>query len=56
MIPAASELKWMVTEEEVPQQLLPLPNALSIAPDTYLQHNEYSVESGLQKVSMPVII
>ncbi|XP_002161093.2 run domain Beclin-1-interacting and cysteine-rich domain-containing protein isoform X1 [Hydra vulgaris] len=56
MIPAASELKWMVSEENVSQQLLPLPNALPVSPDTYLPQNECNLESALQKVSLPSLI
>jgi len=55
-IPAASELKWMVTEEDVPQQLLPLPTAWPVAPDTHLDDNEYGLSAALRKVSMPSLM
>ncbi|GIY73287.1 run domain Beclin-1-interacting and cysteine-rich domain-containing protein [Caerostris extrusa] len=32
-LPKASELKWIVTEQEAPQMLLPLPNSWPISPD-----------------------
>ncbi len=38
-LPAASDLKWMVTEEQVPQTLLPLPNAWPVSPDDALYYN-----------------
>lgn len=44
----------MVTEEDVPQQLLPLPTAWPVAPDTHLDDNEYGLSAALRKVSMPV--
>lgn len=31
--PAASELQWLVSENDVPQSLLPLPKAFSVDPD-----------------------
>ena len=32
-LPAASELKWIVSEVQVPQNILPLPNAWPVSPD-----------------------
>lgn len=32
-LPKASELQWLVSEEEVPQALLPLPKSIPISPD-----------------------
>lgn len=32
-LPKASDLQWMVSEKEVPQALLPLPNSYPISPD-----------------------
>ncbi|CAH0382427.1 unnamed protein product [Bemisia tabaci] len=32
-LPAASELEWLISEQEVPQQLLPLPNSWPVSPD-----------------------
>ncbi|CAL1267562.1 unnamed protein product [Larinioides sclopetarius] len=32
-LPKASELKWLVSEQEAPQRLLPLPNSWPISPD-----------------------
>lgn len=52
-IPAASELKWMVTEE-VPQTLLPLPLEL-LHPDLH-DGGKYRVQEGLRKISMPSLI
>ncbi len=43
-LPAASDLKWMVTEEQVPQMLLPLPNAWPVSPDDALYHNRLAMK------------
>ena len=43
-----------MTEEEVPQTLLPLPNAWPVSPDAEHEPIEYGVEAGLRKISMPV--
>lgn len=32
-LPAASELEWLVSEKDAPQQLLPLPKSVPISPD-----------------------
>ena len=32
-LPAASELDWLVSEQDAPQQLLPLPKSQPISPD-----------------------
>ncbi|NXX63306.1 RUBIC protein, partial [Scopus umbretta] len=32
-LPAASELEWLVPEQDAPQKLLPIPNSLPISPD-----------------------
>ncbi|XP_034035868.1 run domain Beclin-1-interacting and cysteine-rich domain-containing protein isoform X2 [Thalassophryne amazonica] len=32
-LPAASELDWLVPEQDAPQKLLPIPNSLPISPD-----------------------
>ena len=32
-LPAASELHWLVSEQDAPQQLLPLPNSKPVSPD-----------------------
>ena len=31
------QLKWIVSEDDVPQQLLPMPNALPVNPDAHLE-------------------
>ncbi|KAB7494917.1 Run domain Beclin-1-interacting and cysteine-rich domain-containing protein [Armadillidium nasatum] len=33
LLPKASELHWLVSEQEVPQKLLPLPNSVPVSPD-----------------------
>ena len=43
-----------MTEEEVPQTLLPLPTAWPVSPDAEHEPIEYRVEAGLKKISMPV--
>ena len=52
-LPAASELKWIVSELDAPQELLPLPTAWPISADTYLTEDR-SVQMGIGKMSMPV--
>ncbi|KAG1701406.1 Run domain Beclin-1-interacting and cysteine-rich domain-containing protein [Nymphon striatum] len=32
-LPKASDLEWLVSEQDVPQRLLPLPNSLPVSPD-----------------------
>ena len=32
-LPPADQLPWLVTEEDAPQQLLPLPDSLPVDPD-----------------------
>ncbi|XP_066926119.1 run domain Beclin-1-interacting and cysteine-rich domain-containing protein-like [Clytia hemisphaerica] len=56
-LPAASELKWIVSELEAPQELLPLPTAWPISPDSHLTDNppERHVQSGMGK-SMPSLL
>ncbi|EDO46085.1 predicted protein, partial [Nematostella vectensis] len=36
--PAASELQWLVSENDVPQSLLPLPQTYAVAPDDVLYY------------------
>ena len=43
-----------MTEEEVPQTLLPLPTAWPVSPDAEHEQNEYGIEAGLRKISIPV--
>ncbi|XP_032218537.1 run domain Beclin-1-interacting and cysteine-rich domain-containing protein isoform X2 [Nematostella vectensis] len=40
--PAASELQWLVSENDVPQSLLPLPQTYAVAPDDVLSDHEES--------------
>ena len=35
-LPAASDLKWIVSEDQVPQEILPLPTAWPVSPDDAL--------------------
>ena len=59
-LPAASDLKWIVSEDQVPQTILPLPNAWPVSPDDALLNgsnfNEDDVNNikNLRKASMPV--
>lgn len=38
--PAASELQWLVSEDDVPQSLLPLPQGFSVAPDDVREQDD----------------
>lgn len=59
-LPAASDLKWIVSEDQVPQAILPLPNAWPVSPDDALfngaNFNDDDVDSvkNLRKPSAPV--
>ena len=57
-LPAASELKWIVSELDAPQELLPLPTAWPISADSHLkdEHYERGVHAGISKMSMPVCL
>jgi len=51
--PAASELQWLVSENDVPQSLLPLPKAFSVDPEEGMRY----VDDGLDKrKTLPVCI
>ena len=59
-LPAASDLKWIVSEDQVPQAILPLPNAWPVSPDDALLNglnvNEDDVDNAknIRKASAPV--
>lgn len=50
--PAASELQWLVSENDVPQTLLPLPNAFSVDPDDGIREVEEVYDQ--RRKSLPV--
>eukprot|EP00794_Sanderia_malayensis_P011361 gene11361-12545_t len=53
-LPRASDLKWMITEEQVPQTLLPLPNAWPISPDDALYTSQTNANhEDKAKTSLP---
>eukprot|EP00795_Rhopilema_esculentum_P016901 gene16901-8385_t len=61
-LPAASELKWIVSEVQVPQNILPLPNAWPVSPDD-AQPNGWGMSGedannikNFRKASMPTRI
>lgn len=59
-LPAASDLKWIVSEDQVPQAILPLPNAWPVSPDDALMNasnfnnDDFNNEKNLRKGAMPV--
>ena len=59
-LPAASDLKWIVSEDQVPQAILPLPNAWPVSPDDALfngaNFNDDDVDNAknLRKAPAPV--
>ena len=59
-LPAASDLKWIVSEDQVPQTILPLPNAWPVSPDDALDNgwniseDDMNAKNNLRKWSMPV--
>ena len=50
--PAASELQWLVSENDVPQSLLPLPQGYSVAPDDVREQED--LPSKERRSSAPV--
>ena len=58
-MPAASDLKWMVSEDQVPQELLPLPTAWPVSPDDALLEGgdeSYEMGTSMRRISVPVSI
>ena len=59
-LPAASELKWMVAEDQVPQTLLPLPSAWPISPDdadmnaAKLNEEDQTLLVNSKRITLPV--
>ena len=52
--PAASELQWLVSFQDAPQSLLPLPEAVAVAPDDVLQVEAFTKKSLSKQDSLPV--
>lgn len=52
--PAASELQWLVSFQDAPQCLLPLPEAVAVAPDDVLQVEAFTKKSLSKQDSLPV--
>ena len=52
--PAASELQWLVSFQDAPQSLLPLPEAVAVAPDDVLQVEAFPKKSLSKQDSLPV--
>ncbi|XP_074657892.1 run domain Beclin-1-interacting and cysteine-rich domain-containing protein-like isoform X2 [Tubulanus polymorphus] len=44
-LPKASELVWLISEQEVPQQLLPLPNSTPVSPDDAQNNEQKSIKA-----------
>ncbi|GIX85184.1 run domain Beclin-1-interacting and cysteine-rich domain-containing protein [Caerostris darwini] len=47
-LPKASELKWIVTEQEAPQMLLPLPNSWPISPDAIEEESKLRLRGNFE--------
>jgi len=52
--PAASELQWLVSFQDAPQCLLPLPEAVAVAPDDVLQVEVFTKKPLCKQDSLPV--
>lgn len=52
--PAASELQWLVSFQDAPQSLLPLPEAVAVAPDDVLQVEAFTKKPLSKQDSLPV--
>ena len=52
--PAASELQWLVSFQDAPQCLLPLPEAVPVAPDDVLQVEAFTKKPLCKQDSLPV--
>ena len=54
--PAASELHWLVSYQDAPQSLLPLPETVAVAPDDALSNGAEVPSPPKRRVSLPVRI
>ena len=52
--PAASELQWLVSYQDAPQSLLPLPDTVAVAPDDVLQIEALEKKPVFRQNSLPV--
>ena len=52
--PAASELQWLVSFQDAPQSLLPLPEAVAVAPDDVHQVEAFTKKPLCKQDSLPV--
>ena len=52
--PAASELQWLVSFQDAPQSLLPLPETVAVSPDDALYDREDVACPPHRRVSLPV--
>lgn len=52
--PAASELQWLVSFQDAPQCLLPLPETVAVAPDDILQVEAVTKKPLCKQDSLPV--
>ena len=52
--PAASELQWLVSFQDAPQRLLPLPEAVAVAPDDVFQVESFTKKTLCKQDSLPV--
>ena len=43
-LPPADQIPWLVSEEDAPQQLLPLPDSLPVDPDDFLKVHGNGIE------------